>query len=171
MWWMVAESADLGSERSRLHTLIEERAITIFRIRGKLSAIDSVCAHAGGALTDGRLEEIEDLGITAVACPLHRYLFAVSPVEEAGAKVYQALAFVGGKPDVKNSKWTTSSKPQSAHRSHRVVEKDGRVYLENNDSSDAIYASDASASTELCTRQFTFHDFTPVPQPDFNGFC
>jgi nitrite reductase/ring-hydroxylating ferredoxin subunit len=38
--------------------------VTIFRHRGHLTAIDSVCHHAGGPLTLGPLQDIEDLGST-----------------------------------------------------------------------------------------------------------
>lgn len=45
------------------------RIITVFRHRGKLSAIDAVCHHAGGPMTLGPVSDIEDLGVTVVSCP------------------------------------------------------------------------------------------------------
>ncbi len=65
-WWIV--SSEFLSEGCRLHTRIEERYITIFRHKGKLSSIDSICHHAGGPLTLGKVTEIEDLGIAVVSC-------------------------------------------------------------------------------------------------------
>lgn len=66
-WWKVSDGPPL--EGDRLHTCIEGRYITIFRHRGTLSAIDSICHHAGGPLTNGPIKDIEDLGVTVVLCP------------------------------------------------------------------------------------------------------
>ena len=67
-WFKVAHSNQL-SERGRLHVCIEERYITLFKNKGKITAIDSVCHHAGGPLTEGILQEIEELSLTTVSCP------------------------------------------------------------------------------------------------------
>jgi nitrite reductase/ring-hydroxylating ferredoxin subunit len=53
-------------EGERIHTRINNRYITIFRNKDKLSVIDSICHHAGGPLTLGALQEIEDLGFTTI---------------------------------------------------------------------------------------------------------
>jgi nitrite reductase/ring-hydroxylating ferredoxin subunit len=66
--WRIARSEAL-TEGERLHTCVEGRFVTAFRLRGVLSAIDSVCHHAGGPMTLGSLTDIEDLGLTVVACP------------------------------------------------------------------------------------------------------
>ena len=167
MWYLIGNLEEFPAADARgfgrLHVLVGERAITIFITRSGLTAIDSVCAHAGGDLTHGSIVEIEELGVSAVACPLHRYLYAVSPQEKCGAKVYQALDFIDGKPTP--GVWTATTKPQSAQRSHKVVERGGKIYLELNED-EAAFASDQSASNGLCTRAFEFHD-SPVPQPDF----
>lgn len=68
IWWVVASNIYLN-EGSRIHTCIEGRYITIFKNKGKLSSIDSICHHAGGPLTLGKLTDIEDLGMTVVSCP------------------------------------------------------------------------------------------------------
>lgn len=63
----------LPLDGSRLHVTVRGRYVTIFRQRGVLSAIDSICYHAGGPLTKGPLQDIEELGMTVVMCPWHNY--------------------------------------------------------------------------------------------------
>ena len=67
-WWLCSTTGQ-PANGNRLHTRIEGRFVTIFRHRDVLSAIDSVCHHAGGPLTEGKVEDIEDLGMTVVSCP------------------------------------------------------------------------------------------------------
>ena len=167
MWYLIARTEDFSEIGAggfpRIHVIIDERAISIFKSRSGFTAIDSVCAHAGGDLTHGSVVEIEELSILAVSCPLHRYLYAIAPAEISGAKVYQSLSFVDGKPGP--AKWTSTTKPQSAQRAHNVVEREGNIYLEVN--KDGVqYASDVSASKAVCTRAFEFHG-SPVAVPDF----
>jgi nitrite reductase/ring-hydroxylating ferredoxin subunit len=45
-WWCVS-STNQPRNGDRIHVCIEDRYITIFRYNRKLSAIDSVCHHAG----------------------------------------------------------------------------------------------------------------------------
>ena len=63
MEYQVCESG-LPANGNRLHTCVEGRFITLFRHNNRLSAIDSVCHHAGGPLTLGPLQDIEELGMT-----------------------------------------------------------------------------------------------------------
>ena len=169
MWYLVGRAEEFPAVDARgfprIHVMVNERAISIFKTQEGLTAIDSVCAHAGGDLTHGSIVDvdIEDLSISAVACPLHRYLYAVAPAQVCGAKVYQSVSFVHGKPGP--TQWKSTMKPQSAQRSHRAVEREGHIYLEV--STDEVrYASDASASKAVCTRAFEFHG-SPVAVPDF----
>ena len=46
-WFYIGDSGMI-LEGQRLHCNIQGRFITIFRHKGKLSAIDSICHHAGG---------------------------------------------------------------------------------------------------------------------------
>jgi nitrite reductase/ring-hydroxylating ferredoxin subunit len=68
MWWVVSENGS-PHEGERIHTSVAGRYITIFRYKGKLSSIDSICHHAGGPLTLGNITDIEDLGVSVVSCP------------------------------------------------------------------------------------------------------
>ncbi len=165
MWWSIAKAESLSNRDSRLHTRIEGRVITVFRDpkSGALSAIDSVCAHAGGNLTDGVIQDIEELNLSVVLCPLHRYMYAISPVEMAGAKVYQALEFTtGGKPG--KPKWTATTRSASCQRSHIVTESsDGMIYIKIN-KSDEFFASDKDATSDVCAKQFSLHQELPIRQ-------
>jgi nitrite reductase/ring-hydroxylating ferredoxin subunit len=119
-FWKVCDTG-LPAEKSRLHSQIDGRFITIFRQNGKLSAIDSVCYHAGGPLTLGSLQDIEDLdGITTVSCPWHKFLVSI----DDGSRVYQQVTIVDGKPSVKG--WT---KGKVVQRTHKVYENDSGVYV------------------------------------------
>ena len=119
-FWKVCD-AGLPLEKSRIHTHIEGRYITVFRQKGILSAIDSICYHAGGPLTLGELQDIEELnGITAVSCPWHKFLVSITD----GTRIYQKVTIVNGKPSVEG--WTVG---KVVHRAHKVVEDDRGVYV------------------------------------------
>ena len=117
--WRVCDPG-LPEEKSRLHTQIEGRYITVFRQKGNLSAIDSVCYHAGGPLTLGPLQDIEDLDVTAVSCPWHKFLVSITD----GTRVYQQVTIVDGKPSVKG--WTVGKVVQ---RCHNIFEDESGVYV------------------------------------------
>ena len=61
-------SSDLPNDE-RLHTSVDGRYITVFRHKNKLAALDSICYHASGPLTQGRVYDIEDLNVAVVSCP------------------------------------------------------------------------------------------------------
>ena len=63
---------------------------------GTLSSIDAVCHHAGGPLTLGPIQDIEDLGMTVVLCPWHKFMVSIHD----GTKAYQKVEIVGGKPTI-----------------------------------------------------------------------
>ena len=119
-FWRVCDAGQ-PAEKSRLHTHIEGRYITIFRQKEKLSVIDSVCYHAGGPLTLGVLQDIEDLdGVTTVSCPWHKFLVSITD----GSRIYQQVTVVDGKPSVKG--WTVGKVVQ---RAHKIIENDRGVYV------------------------------------------
>jgi nitrite reductase/ring-hydroxylating ferredoxin subunit len=68
--------------------------VTVFRHRGKLSVIDSICHHAGGPMTDGKISDIEELGLTVVACPWHKFLVSI----DGGIKVFKSVEIRNGVP-------------------------------------------------------------------------
>jgi nitrite reductase/ring-hydroxylating ferredoxin subunit len=60
-WYRVAD-AGLPLDGARLHACVAGRYVTVFRQKGALTVIDSICHHAGGPLTLGKLQDIEELG-------------------------------------------------------------------------------------------------------------
>lgn len=118
-WYRVAECG-LPIEGHRLHACIDNRYVTIFRHNGKLSAIDAICHHAGGPLTLGKLQDIEDLGVTVVLCPWHKFMVSI----DGGVKAYQSVEIIGGKPV--NTGWKLGKIVQ---RPHKVYESETGVYV------------------------------------------
>lgn len=54
-----------------IEVFVDERAIVVAEVDGVLTAIDSVCPHAGGPLADGQLEG------NLLTCPWHGWAFDV----------------------------------------------------------------------------------------------
>lgn len=69
--YVKAARADEVPEGGRLVVEVDERLIVLFRIAGKFYAIDDICTHDDGPLSEGPLEEF------AVACPRHGAKFDV----------------------------------------------------------------------------------------------
>ena len=150
-WWEVCDSSSIV-EGSRKHACIEGRYVTVFRNRGKLSVIDSVCHHAGGPLTLGSIEDIEEIGLTVVLCPWHKFMISINGGEdgnEGGLKVYKGVDIVDGKP--KPSGWKVGKIVQ---RPHFVKELDGCVYVSLNENVDLQCVSDVDAKNVHCGSQF-----------------
>ena len=152
-WWRVAEqSAEVLPEGGRLHVRVEGRFVTVFRVKGRLSAIDSICHHAGGPLTLGSLQDIEDLGVTVVLCPWHKFMVDVNK----GTNAYQSLEMVGGK--LTKTGWKSGKMVQ---RSHAVME-DGQGSLLVRLELSGECSSDGDASSVRCARDIPLHDYEPV---------
>ena len=88
VWWVVSSNGQ-PAEGDRIHTCIEGRYVTIFRHMGNLSCIDAICHHAGGPLTLGKVFDIEDLGLTVVSCPWHKFLVSI----DGGVKAYKGTYY------------------------------------------------------------------------------
>ena len=151
-WWKVSASPMLAD--SRIHCRVQGRYITVFKRRGILSCIDSVCHHTGGDLTNGPLIDIEDLGVTAVICPLHRY-----KVDLQGYKVFEAVDFVGGKP----TKPIWKRGKVMVQRAHEVQEDSEGVYVRLRPAAGGVCPSDRDSASEVCGAHFTLHGFQPRP--------
>lgn len=52
---------------------VEDRLVVLFRVGGKFFAIDDVCTHDGGPLSDGAL----DVSACTIACPRHGAKFDI----------------------------------------------------------------------------------------------
>ena len=150
-WYQVAShSKEVLPEGGRLHLRVQFRYITLFRRNNVCSAIDSICHHAGGPLTLGEVEDMEDLGLTVVLCPWHKYRVDIV----TGSKVYQSVEVIDGKPQVMG--W----------RIGRMVQ---RVHLVREDDDDTLYVgvelgepvgscpSDADTCNSNCARGHILH--------------
>jgi 3-phenylpropionate/trans-cinnamate dioxygenase ferredoxin subunit len=66
----VASIAEL-SDPGKMLVEVDDRMIALFHVAGKFYAIDDVCTHDGGPLTEGQLEGF------AIACPRHGAKFDI----------------------------------------------------------------------------------------------
>ena len=144
-WWQLSAPASSLSEGERLHTSIEGRFVTIFRHKGSLSAIDSICHHAGGPLTAGPLQEIEDLGVSVVLCPWHRFAVDI----RLGLKVYQSVEIQNGAPVPTG--WRIGKMVQRSHTVIERTEEDSLFVKLVVDASEPC-SSDKDASSARCAQ-------------------
>ena len=145
---IVAKSSDIRCG-DRLHITIDGRVITIFRDKntGELTAMDSVCYHAAGPLTNGDIIDIEDLNVTVVSCPHHNYMVSIHD----GTRVYQKVDIIGGKPQP--GPWIQGKVMQRPHQvSENKINGDIEVILNEED---VVYPSDADSNK--CHHFFKIH--------------
>ena len=67
-WVEVAESGAI-SEGSATEVVVEGRILAIFRQRGRLYALDGMCAHQGGPIAEGQVAH------GCVTCPWHGWQY------------------------------------------------------------------------------------------------
>lgn len=119
-WYRVADCGQ-PAEGERLHVRVEHRYVTIFKHKNKLSAIDSICHHAGGPLTMGPLQDIEELGnMRVVLCPWHRFMVSI----DGGLKAYKSVDIINGVPTA--SGWKVG---KTVQRPHAIRENADGIYL------------------------------------------
>jgi nitrite reductase/ring-hydroxylating ferredoxin subunit len=154
LWWKIAESSStVLPEGGRLHAQVDGRFVTAFRHRGELSCIDAICHHAGGPLTLGRLEDIEDLGLTVVLCPWHKFMVDI----KQGFKTYQAVEMVNGK--LTNTGWKVGKMTQRVHLIREDADESLFVKLQL----DGHCGSDGDSYSARCARDYPMHTFSVVP--------
>ena len=69
----VARTADLASGKGMVVEL-GGRSIALFNVNGQFYAIDNVCAHRGGPLSEGFV----DCNNLTVQCPWHGWIYGLS---------------------------------------------------------------------------------------------
>jgi nitrite reductase/ring-hydroxylating ferredoxin subunit len=184
-WYRACHASELPNG-GRIHIEVNGRYVTIFRNKGELSCIDArtsekvyicflfyicsltivsvsavACYHAGGPLTKGELQDIEDLGnITVVLCPWHKFMVDI----KTGIRAYQAIEVIDGKPTP-----TGWKHGKHVHRAHEVVERtEGGtkyVYVLLNDDPELECPSDSDAVKEACMNGFKMHSPAVGPCP------
>lgn len=122
-WFKIADQG-VPRDNSRVHVQVNGRYVTVFRHHGKLLCLDSVCYHASGPMTLGEVSDIEELGVTVVSCPWHKFMVTL----DQGLRAYQAIEFVNGKPV--NAGWTLG---KQMHRAHSVQETSDGVFVVRKD--------------------------------------
>ena len=161
-WWQLDTSASSLREGQRVHCCVEGRYISIFRVKGTLSAIDAICHHAGGPLTAGPLQEIEELGgVTVVLCPWHHFAVDV----KLGLKAYQSVEIKNGAP--LNSGWKIGKMVQRPHNV-RQREHDDALFVQlvlPLSPEQEPCASDKDTYSERCAQSLTL---CPVSGPYYN---
>lgn len=74
-WRLIGPAAELSKKRCRLmySPLGCDADVCLFYVKGEFFAMDARCAHSGGPLCEGDIEEAE--GVLQVFCPWHDYNF------------------------------------------------------------------------------------------------
>ncbi|XP_074491762.1 Rieske domain-containing protein [Sebastes fasciatus] len=74
-WRLIGPTAALSKQRCRLmHSpLGRDSDVCLFYVKGEFFAMDARCAHKGGPLCEGDIEEAD--GVLQVFCPWHDYDF------------------------------------------------------------------------------------------------
>lgn len=87
MWIKVAKLSDIQETQSQL-VQANGKEIALFKIGGKIFALENACRHRGGPLAEGYIEGTE------VTCPWHAWAFdvrtgACSTVPESSQLTYK----------------------------------------------------------------------------------
>jgi len=86
----VANKSEIGMGKMK-KVVLDDREILIANVNGKYYAVDNMCTHFGGNLSEGVLEG------NVVTCPNHRAKFDVTT-----GKVASAPAEALGRPDIED---------------------------------------------------------------------
>ena len=79
-WHMVAQSEELEDDVA-FAVDVEEEAIALYRVGGKLYATGNICTHQHAYMTDGYLDG------DCIECPLHGGRFSIETGEPCGGPV------------------------------------------------------------------------------------
>uniref|UniRef100_A0A3B3QUX0 Si:ch211-212d10.2 n=1 Tax=Paramormyrops kingsleyae TaxID=1676925 RepID=A0A3B3QUX0_9TELE len=103
-WRLIGPAGELSGKRCRLiySSLGGHSDICLFHVKGEFFAMDARCAHSGGPLCDGDIEDAD--GILRVYCPWHDYDFNIR---------------------------TGASQTGLQQQVHRVKVEDGMVYVQH----------------------------------------
>ncbi|KAM6921953.1 Rieske domain-containing protein [Xenentodon cancila] len=74
-WRLMGPASELSKKRCRLmySSLGYDADVCLFYVKGEFYAMDARCAHSGGPLCEGDIEEAD--GVLQVFCPWHDYDF------------------------------------------------------------------------------------------------
>lgn len=74
-WRLIGPATELSKKQCRLmySSLGSKSDVCLFHVKGEFYAMDARCAHKGGPLCDGDIEDTN--GVLQVFCPWHDYDF------------------------------------------------------------------------------------------------
>ncbi|XP_062306287.1 Rieske domain-containing protein [Osmerus eperlanus] len=74
-WRQIGPTSELSKKHCRLmySSLGHKSDVCLFYVKGEFYAMDARCAHSGGPLCDGDIEDADD--VLQVFCPWHDYDF------------------------------------------------------------------------------------------------
>ena len=81
----VAKKSEIA-ENSAKCVDIEGKRIALFNLGGEIFAIDDVCTHSGGPLSEGTIEG------DAIECPWHGARFSIRSGDAMGPPAYEGVA-------------------------------------------------------------------------------
>eukprot|EP00887_Chlorella_sp_A99_P005342 scaffold1.g5342.t1 len=130
-WKRVADVDALDvADGNRLHIHVDGRYVSLIQHEGTVYCLDSICFHAGGPLTLGDIEDIEQQ--PCLVCPWHYYRVSLKD----GSKWYQG-AERGEEGKLVAGSWKSVGRRQRVHDVER--RPDGiyvRLHLEGSLASD-----------------------------------
>lgn len=102
--WVDVGGADEITEGGYKVIDLEDAAVAIFRLDGKLFAIENVCTHDGGTLTGGEIQGHE------VVCPRHGARFDITTGAVTAPPAYEdlysfPLRVLEGRIQIKDERW------------------------------------------------------------------
>ncbi|MGH0180407.1 UNVERIFIED_CONTAM: hypothetical protein FKN15_016705 [Acipenser sinensis] len=96
LWRSIGPVTELSKKSCRLlySSLGYESDLCLFHVQGEFFSMDTRCAHAGGPLCEGDIEEVD--GVLKVFCPWHDYDFDIRTGEsQTGLQPLLNLSHVG----------------------------------------------------------------------------
>lgn len=102
--WIDVGDADEIAEGGYKVVDVDDAPVAIFRLDGKLYAIEDVCTHDGGTLTGGEIQGHE------VVCPRHGARFDITTGAVTAPPAYEdvycfPVRIHGGRIQLKDERW------------------------------------------------------------------
>jgi 3-phenylpropionate/trans-cinnamate dioxygenase ferredoxin component len=85
-WIDIAQASELSAGTWRSTELEDGTLIAVFNLDGEYHAIEDLCTHDGGTLSDGMLEGDE------IVCPRHGAHFSIRTGEVRAPPAYEDIA-------------------------------------------------------------------------------
>ncbi|XP_010869900.1 Rieske domain-containing protein [Esox lucius] len=122
-WRLIGPASELSKKQCRLmfSSVGCESDVCLFYVKGEFFAMDARCAHSGGPLCDGDIEDTH--GVLQVFCPWHDYDFNLrTGLSGTGLQqqVYE-VKLEDGSVYVRHASPLSLQPPSSDHKSKAAV--------------------------------------------------